>query len=323
MPGAGVTTLAEYLGIAEADVRRGLDVLSELALVRPSGERQGRPDAVSPDIGLGILLHRRQAQLATAQQQLEESRAAAARLIAEFSERRPDSTGFTGEQLTGMAAIMDRLAELRRSARTEVLTFCPSETQPEEEFEAIRPFHQELLERGVRLRTVFLDSVRNSAPCVAYAQWLTGLGGQVRTVPSLPTRMVVIDATTALLPVSGEGSEESEARSVVLTGQGVLTALEALFDRIWDTGQPLGGSSCRNSLGLTAQEAATIGLLAEGRTDEAIAKRLGVSQRTARRIATGLMERLGARSRFEAGVLAVQAGWLPWRATDATDTPAE
>ncbi|GAA3135976.1 hypothetical protein GCM10010521_22600 [Streptomyces rameus] len=40
-------------------------------------------------------------------------------------------------------------------------------------------------------------------------------------------------------------------------------------------------------------------------------KRLGVSPRTAHRIAADLMERLEARSRFEAGVHAVQDGWLP------------
>jgi DNA-binding CsgD family transcriptional regulator len=54
-------------------------------------------------------------------------------------------------------------------------------------------------------------------------------------------------------------------------------------------------------------------LRAEGHTDEAIAKRLGVSHRTARRIASELMERLDARSRFEAGVRALQQGWLPPR----------
>lgn len=46
-------------------------------------------------------------------------------------------------------------------------------------------------------------------------------------------------------------------------------------------------------------------------TDDAIAKRLGVSPRTARRVANDMMERLGARSRFQAGALAVQHGWLP------------
>jgi DNA-binding NarL/FixJ family response regulator len=53
-------------------------------------------------------------------------------------------------------------------------------------------------------------------------------------------------------------------------------------------------------------------LPAQGLTDEAAAARLGVSHRTARRMMAELMERLGARSRFEAGLRAAQRGWL-WR----------
>ena len=52
-------------------------------------------------------------------------------------------------------------------------------------------------------------------------------------------------------------------------------------------------------------------MLAEGHTDVTIAKKLGVSHRTARRVAADLLDRLSARSRFEAGVHAVQDGWLP------------
>ena len=62
---------------------------------------------------------------------------------------------------------------------------------------------------------------------------------------------------------------------------------------------------------LTPRELAILRLLAKGHTDAAIARRLGLSGRTVRRIATGLMSRLDARSRFAAGVHAVQRGWLP------------
>jgi DNA-binding CsgD family transcriptional regulator len=62
--------------------------------------------------------------------------------------------------------------------------------------------------------------------------------------------------------------------------------------------------------GLTGLQAAAVQLLAAGHTDDAIARRLGVSPRTARRIANTLMARLGARGRFQAGVHAVRAGWL-------------
>lgn len=45
-------------------------------------------------------------------------------------------------------------------------------------------------------------------------------------------------------------------------------------------------------------------------TDETAGKRLGLSLRTVRRQMAGLMERLDATSRFEAGLKAAQRGWL-------------
>jgi DNA-binding NarL/FixJ family response regulator len=62
-------------------------------------------------------------------------------------------------------------------------------------------------------------------------------------------------------------------------------------------------------------------LLGEGLTDEAIAGRLGISPRSARRIAGDLMEKLGARSRFQAGACAVQRGWLKADPDDAATSP--
>ncbi|MEH0400464.1 helix-turn-helix transcriptional regulator [Streptomyces sp. B21-088] len=58
------------------------------------------------------------------------------------------------------------------------------------------------------------------------------------------------------------------------------------------------------------KERALLRLVAEGCTDAAAAGQLHVSHRTARRMMAVLMERLGARSRFEAGVKAARRGWL-------------
>ncbi|MFE3994884.1 response regulator transcription factor [Streptomyces goshikiensis] len=80
---------------------------------------------------------------------------------------------------------------------------------------------------------------------------------------------------------------------------------------VWAGARTLGASEERDEGGLSSQERTVIRLLAQGLTDEAIAKRLAVSPRTARRLANGLMERLDAASRFEFGVRAVQRGWLP------------
>jgi DNA-binding NarL/FixJ family response regulator len=64
---------------------------------------------------------------------------------------------------------------------------------------------------------------------------------------------------------------------------------------------------------LTDQESVVLRLLADGHTDDVIGRRLGLSARTVRRIVAVVMRRLDARSRFEAGVHAVQRGWLSWQ----------
>ncbi|MFD5485064.1 response regulator transcription factor [Streptomyces virginiae] len=51
-------------------------------------------------------------------------------------------------------------------------------------------------------------------------------------------------------------------------------------------------------------------LLAGGLTDDAAGQRLGISSRTVSRHMASIMERLGATSRFEAGLKAAQRGWL-------------
>ncbi len=307
-PQDGVAALVHRLDLPEDSVRQALDTLSELALLRPSHDRQGELRAVSPDVGMEILMARQQAELAAQQLRIEASRAAAAQLIAEYSELRPAADHPGVEQLVGLDQIRDRLSRLAREMKSEVMTFAPDGAHTSDSIEAARPIDKEQLDRGIRMRTVYLDSVRNSPVTVEYVNWLSAQGGQVRTVPSLPTRLIVVDRATAVIPVS---SDDSAAGAVVLTGHGTLTALCALFESVWAGARPLGEVAAKDSLGLSAQEATTVRLLADGLTDEAIAKRLGVSPRTARRLATELMERLGARSRFEAGVRAVQQGWLP------------
>ena len=309
-PDHGVDRLCADLELTQSQVRSALDTLSGLALIRPSHESEGQLRAVSPDLGMEILLARQQAELAAQQMRLEASRATAAQLIAQYADLRPVGSSPGVEQLVGLDRIRDRITQLTRGITSEVMGFSPDGAQTEENLQAARPLDQEALDRGVRMRVVYLDSIRNNAPTVAYADWLAERGGQVRTVATLPTRMIIIDRTTAVIPVT---SDDTAAGAVVLTGNGTVTALCALFESVWAAARPLGQTPIRDPRGLLPQEQTTLTLLADGHTDDAIAKRLGVSPRTARRIATDLIERLNARSRFEAGVKAVQQGWLPAR----------
>ncbi|MFI6057606.1 helix-turn-helix domain-containing protein [Streptomyces sp. NPDC051286] len=304
--------LAERLGISEEAVREAWDRLCELSLVQyaadcPTGASTP-PRAVNPEVGLDYLLAQRQAEFALESQRIAGARAAARQLISEYEDLRPAGAPVSVEHLADVDQVRTRLAVLTENVRTEVMVFAPGGAQTEENMAASRPLNERLLVRGVTMRTIYLDSVRNHPASEAHAKWLTGLGGQVRTVAVLPLRMTIVDRTTAILPVNTENSGEG---AVALTGQGTLTALCTLFETVWENARPLGQAPRRDEGELDHQEAAALRLLAEGHTDEGIAKRLGVSYRTARRIATVLMDRLGARSRFEAGARAVQRGWLP------------
>ncbi|MFC5152188.1 helix-turn-helix transcriptional regulator [Streptomyces amakusaensis] len=302
----GVAELAVSLSLPEADVRAALDRLSELSLLRPSATERARLHPVSPELAMETLLARQQAELLARQQKLEASRAAAAQLIADWVGRQPltDSPGV--ETVVGVDRIRDRLAELSRHIEHEVMAFVP-DAPDAKNIESAKPLDSKLLARGVRMRTLYPESLRNNPAGTDYANWLASMGGEVRTTPDVPVRMTVIDRRVVVLPVHGENSGHS---AVLLTGNGALIALCALFDLAWDQADPLGAARTRDERGLTSQERETLRLLEHGHTDETIAKRLGVSSRTTRRIVAGIMDTLGARSRFQAGALASQRGWL-------------
>ncbi|MET4673004.1 sugar-specific transcriptional regulator TrmB [Streptomyces sp. PvR018] len=203
-PGDGVADLSRRLEMTEEEVRSGLDRLSEMALVRPSHEKRGRLRAVSPDIGMEILLTRQQAELAAQQHRIEASRAAAAQLISEYADLRPSVTEPSVEHLVGLDRIRERLDLLQREVKDEVMVLAPDGEQTPANLEAAKPLDESLLGRGIRMRTVYLDSVRNSPHTVAYAEWLSGLGRQARTAPTLPIRLIITDRSTAVIPVNSD-----------------------------------------------------------------------------------------------------------------------
>lgn len=305
-PQDGPAQIAERLACPEADVRGCLERLADLALVRPPGAG-GRWRALNPEAGLAALLARQEAEAARRQAELDRSRGAMASLMAEFSRARQSSPPSGVEIISSLQEVRDRLEQLAGDAVAEVLSFAPGGPQPAAVMEASRALDRQSLERGVRMRTVFLDSVRNDQATVQYAQWLGGLGGTVRTVPSLPLRMIIADGTTAVVPLDPGNSDRG---AVLLRSPGVITALRALFEQVWEHAKPLGEEVQRDGYGLTGQERQLLRLLSDGLTDERAAQRLGVSLRTIRRMMAALMTRLDSRSRFQAGIKVAASGWL-------------
>jgi DNA-binding CsgD family transcriptional regulator len=302
----GVAEIAQSLRCSEAQVRDALDRLADLMLLRRSRDAPGSLRPVNPELALRSLIEHKQAELLDKQQRLVETQAAASLLIADYTETRRTGVVDGVEWLAGLDAVQARLEQLACRARSECQSLMPGGGQSAQSLAASKPLDELMLQRGVSVLTVYVASVRNDPATLSYARWLTGIAGAVRTIPALTLRMVLFDRGAALVPIDPKNSRQG---AIQITIPGVITALDTLFQAIWETAVPLGDESKQDNGQLTGQERELVRLMAKGLTDEAAARMLGVSLRTERRMMAQIMRRLGARSRFEAGFRASQREW--------------
>lgn len=299
-PAAGVADLAERTGLNPDRIRDVLDELADARLLE-TGEDSWR--VVSPHTGFGPMIAEAEASLRRQEAELVAAKAALARLSTEHLARHERHSVI---QLTSLPAINERLTQLAELATTECVSLNPGRRDPED-IAASKPLNLAALERGVAIRFVYADSVRNDPASRDYGQWLADRGGEARTIPVVPHLIVVVDRTVALLP---SHPDEPRLGAVEVRSPGIVAALMSHFEEVWARAQLLGHEVQRDSEGLTAQERQLMMLLASGHTDASAARRLAVSLRTVRRMMSDLTERLGARSRFEAGLLTERRGWL-------------
>jgi DNA-binding CsgD family transcriptional regulator/sugar-specific transcriptional regulator TrmB len=295
--------LAQLLGWPGDTMSKALDELANLSLVRPSWEHSEALLAVSPAVGFASLLAKEESNLSRHQEALANTRSEVMLLVHEYSQhyraRSPEI-----EQLSGLDSIRSRIEELATDCQSELMAFAPGGPQSVDVMEASRPVDLAVLQRNVRMRTIYVESIYNDTQSLRYAKWLVNFGARVRTVPSLSFRLLIYDRHQALVPVN---PEDEASGAMLFIGTGVVSALCEHFEHVWQTATPLGDGRPRRRCGeLAGQQRAVLRLLAEGHTDEGIARRLGVSIRTVRRITAELMTLLGARSRFQAGFYAAQ-----------------
>ncbi|MFF3109372.1 LuxR C-terminal-related transcriptional regulator [Kitasatospora sp. NPDC057904] len=302
-PSWKLTDIAAHLTLTDRHVRSALDELADLALLRPAGGPADELLPISPSVGLATLLARAEAELADRQRRIEATRAAVATIAAEHDGARARESITRHE---GIEAVRARIEELAAATRTEMVSLNPNSAQTPDAKAASKPLNQQLLERGVAIRCIYQDSFRNDPATLAAARWLAELGGQTRTVPTVPLLMIVIDRETVLVPID---PANSRLGALELRSPGVVTAAYALFEQTWLNATPFGESATRDGNELTLQEREIIKLLADGHTDEIVARRLDLSTRTTRRVVAELMGRLDARSRFQAGLRIAERGW--------------
>jgi DNA-binding CsgD family transcriptional regulator len=163
----------------------------------------------------------------------------------------------------------------------------------------------------IRLRALCHDGALDDAAAMAQMARLAGSGAQARITPDLPPVLMICDQQAGLVPLQ----PARPGNGAVCVGEPTIVGtLAIMFGNAWNAATPLMSTippaQDVAASSLTAGETALLRLLATGLTDETAARQLGISVRTARRQVAALMDKLGASSRFQAGHMAAQRGWL-------------
>ncbi|MGW4034327.1 LuxR C-terminal-related transcriptional regulator [Streptomyces sp. NPDC004838] len=169
-----------------------------------------------------------------------------------------------------------------------------------------------MLARGVEMRLLVANRAVRRPGASRYLSVMHEHGAQIRLATTVPLHLNVVDRAVTILALDPAEGPAEPAEDVVLHSIRLASCFIRVFEHHWDTGRPYetapgGGVPAED---WTPREREVLALLAAGAKDEAIARRLGCSERTLRRLLTGLVARLGAESRFAAGVRAARLGLL-------------
>lgn len=298
--------IAALVNVSVTEVHELMDTLRKLDLLVPTWTNPGAEHAVHPRVGLTGLAERRRSELNRLLGELREAEASAEVVAEQYNELLTSRSSGDVEVLKGRANASRRIEELGLKARETFWGLVPTHID-----DSLHPIEQSpdlpLIERGLKMRTVYLQSMTASRQAMEYAAAMHRLGCEVRATPTLPMRLLILDQEIAIMPMD---PENPTAGALIHRSPAVVAVALALFDSYWSRATELFDPDERDDTPLTPHEAEVLRLLAGGAKDEQVARLLGISLRTARRITANLSERLDAASRFELGVAAAKRGWV-------------
>ncbi|SDI71630.1 regulatory protein, luxR family [Actinokineospora alba] len=252
---------------------------------------------VAPEVAVAALVDRRRGELTQLQVRIEELAA----------RRRSVGTGTRNpvELVEGEGAVVAVLAKLQLEATDEVLIidsppYLGGQAGP-------NVIQLDRMAEGVAFRVVYSPESLATPTQVEQMHDCVRGGEQARILAGAKPKLVIADRRVAVLPVSFDPADA--VRRLVIRSESMLAALCSHFEALWESAGPI-SLDIPDEDGVTARDKEMMALLAAGMKDIAIARTIGVTDRTVGRRVTELMRVLGAETRFQAGVLAARRGWL-------------
>ncbi|HEX9033061.1 MAG TPA: LuxR C-terminal-related transcriptional regulator [Streptosporangiaceae bacterium] len=299
---ASVAELAGATGMPPARVQAAVGVLEANHLAASVPGPAVRYQAADPAVALDVLLLRQEQELKHARNR-----------ASELAERYRQAAGRQNpaelvEIISGRQATVERVEQAQRAARhrLRILDKPPYAGEPT----ALNEIEIGLVGRGGIAQTIYERAAIEIPGRLKDLE--TGIAGgeQARILPSLPTKLFIIDDALAILPL--QALPEAIESSVVVHRSALLEAIMALFETLWQIAIPLQFASTEGGPAEPPHpwEQRILALLTAGLPDDAVARQLGLSQRTYQRRMREIMDRLHAQTRFQLALQAARRGWL-------------
>jgi DNA-binding CsgD family transcriptional regulator len=191
--------------------------------------------------------------------------------------------------------------------QAELLTVQPSDRVSESSLLRSLERDKPLIERGVKVRSLYQHTARYNPEKLAYVARLSEGKVEYRTIDELVERLIICDEAVAFIP-----ARDDQQVALELRHPGLVRYLIKVFEYLWDRAVPMstGAPYEAASGGITEIQHSIAKLLVEGHVDEAIARRLGMNVRTCRAHIAKLASALGSGSRAQLGYLIAQSGIL-------------
>ncbi|MER7566247.1 LuxR C-terminal-related transcriptional regulator [Streptomyces sp. NPDC048523] len=309
---------AAELGLSEKELSIALDDLLRLGLL----QRAGGADAwtpVDPTVAEMAARAPLEREIRERQRELSRLHTRLRPLASLYAEHARSGRRTEGLRLVDSAADVRReLSAMTRLCTEEMVSIQPGGGRSPKTLHGIIEESVAMLERGVRLRTLYQHTARASLATQTYVRAVSAAGAHVRTTAEVFDRVIIFDRETAFVPQSRVDGRPQGAS--IITDPTVVEFLYRLFETLWRSGRPFDpgevnggrlteqGESAQDRLSADDLKLTILRLMAAGLKDDVIARRLGMAPRTLRRHLRDITGELEAESRFQAGYRAWRLG---------------
>ncbi|WP_441245530.1 LuxR C-terminal-related transcriptional regulator [Kitasatospora sp. McL0602] len=299
--GTASETVRSAVELTEGRLAGAVRQLLALRMLGRSAFEHGVLEAVPPDTARAQLLGPALRELDRRQSEIDVTRAAYSELTAVYEGSVLQLTqANTVEVISDLQSVRDTITELAAKTQSEVVTAQPGGARNEEVLRESLTRTDELLARGVRMRTLYQHTARFSPPTVKYVEHVTRQGAEVRTRSDGFMRLMVFDRSVAVIAL-----RDSQTGAVIVHERNMVDFVFAAFERAWSQATDFQPTYDPAVVELTSNDVkiAITHLLVDGVEDKIIARQLGMSLRTCQRHISEIMRLLGARNRIHAGYL--------------------